>query len=74
MQRKMLDKNLDMSKIAEKYAMKYFSDLQKHFNLTNKQLIKILKSCVCKIKTKDFVKKSFIKKIKTIFKYIATSR
>ena len=75
MQKNLLDKNDDISKIAEKYAMKYFSDLQKHFDLTNKQLIKVLKTCVNKIKAKEFVKeKFFVKKIKGLFKYIATSR
>jgi hypothetical protein len=75
MQKNLLDKNDDISKIAEKYAMKYFSDLQKHFDLTNKQLIRVLKICVNKIKAKEFVKeKFFVKKIKDLFQYIATSR
>ena len=75
MQKNLLDKNDDISKIAEKYAMKYFSDLQKHFDLKNKQLIRVLKTCVNKIKAKEFVKeKFFVKKIKDLFQYIATSR
>lgn len=37
-------------KSAEKYALKYFSDLQNHFSLTDIQLIKLLKNCISKLK------------------------
>lgn len=44
-------------KSAEKYALKYFDDLQNHFNLTDIQLIKLLKNCISKVKRNSPQKK-----------------
>ena len=42
---------------AEKYALKYFRDLQHHFNLTDIQMIQLLKNCISGLKKNNFEKK-----------------
>lgn len=64
MYKKMLDKKENIVKNAEKYALKYLSDLQLHFNLDNQQLIKILKNCTTKLNSKQIKRewwKNFLK-------------
>ena len=45
-------------KNAEKYVFKYFKDLQKHFNLSDAQLITLLRNCISEIKNNS-VQKGF---------------
>ena len=52
MKENLLDKKEDNIKNAEKYALKYFSDLKAHFSLTDEQVLKVLKNCVLKLKRK----------------------
>ena len=42
---------------AEKYASKYFKDLQKHLKLTDAQMIRVLKNCMSNLKKRNFEKK-----------------
>ncbi len=59
MQENLLNKKKENNlKNAEKYAVKYFTDLQKHFNLTDLQLLKLIKNCGNRIK-KDKIKKKW---------------
>lgn len=53
----LLDKKNDSPKIAEKHITKYILDLQRHFSLSDSQVVKILSSCLCSMKKKDTVKK-----------------
>lgn len=50
MQEKTLNKKENNIKNAEKYTLKYLNDLQHHFNLTDKQIITLMKNCIFKIK------------------------
>lgn len=42
---------------AQKYAQKYFRDLQHHFNLTDIQMIQLLKNCIYGFKKNTTEKK-----------------
>lgn len=53
----LLDKLNDSPKIAEKHIIKYISDLQRHFSLSDVQTVKILNSCISVFKKKNTAKK-----------------
>lgn len=44
-------------KAAEKYALKYFDDLQTHFSLSDLQIISIIKNSLNKFKKRSREKK-----------------
>lgn len=52
MKENLLDKKRDNVKKAEKYVLKYFSDLQTHFSLSNEEVLKVLKNCILIFKRK----------------------
>lgn len=52
MQENLLAQKEDSVKNAEKYALKYFSDLQAHFSLSDDEVLKVVKNCVSKLKRK----------------------
>ena len=52
MKENLLEKKEDCVKKAEKYALKYFSDLQTHFSLSDDDVLKVIKSCLSKLKRK----------------------
>lgn len=53
----LLDRKNDNPKIAEKHINRYVLDLQRHFNLSDAQLVKILNNCISTYKKKDTSKK-----------------
>lgn len=53
----LLNKRDDNLKIAEKYIEKYTYDLQNHMELSDTQLVKLLNSCIAKIKRKNTEKR-----------------
>lgn len=57
MQENLLNKKNSDIHSAEKYIGKYLNDLQKHFSLSDEQLIKILKSSLNNIKKRTKEKK-----------------
>ncbi len=57
MQENLLNKKNSDLNSAEKYIGRYLKDLQKHFNLSDTQLIKILKNLIYKLKKKNHEKK-----------------
>lgn len=57
MQKNIVNKKDNDFKTAEKYTQKYFNDLQKHFSLTEEQLIKLAKKIIVIIKNKNKPKK-----------------
>lgn len=57
MQENLLNKKENKIKNAEKYALKYFKDLQYHFGMTDEQTIKLMKNCIFQIKRKHPPKK-----------------
>ena len=52
MKENLLDKRENSVRNAEKYALKYFSDLQSHFSLSDEDVLKVLKNCILKLKRK----------------------
>jgi hypothetical protein len=53
----LLDKKINGPKIAERHVDKYIYDLQRHFNLSDSQIVKVLNSCISNFKKKNIVKK-----------------
>ena len=66
MQKYLLTKKEHKIKNAEKYVFKYFEDLQKHFNLSDAQLIKLLKNCTTNIKNNSNKKNTLVVLLKTL--------
>lgn len=52
-----LDKKSESPQIAQKHIIKYISDLQRHFSLSDAQIVKILGSSISSFKKKDSTKK-----------------
>ena len=61
MRENLLNKKDNNTQIAEKYLKKYLSDLQKHLNLSEKQIIKILGNITTR--KKITTKKNYLNKI-----------
>lgn len=57
MRENLLNKKDNSVQSAEKYALRYFDDLRKHFNLTDLQLIDLLKNCISRLKRNNPQKK-----------------
>lgn len=57
MQEHLLNRKDNNFKAAEKYALKYFDDLQKHFSLSDMQIINILKNSLNSFKKRVNKKK-----------------
>ena len=57
MNENVLDKKNDSPKIAKKHVMRYIDDLQRHFNLSDEQIVKILTESIASFKKKDSTKK-----------------
>lgn len=57
MQEHLLNRKDNNYKAAEKYALKYFDDLQNHFSLSDMQIIYILKNSLSKFKKRSNKKK-----------------
>lgn len=57
MRENLLNKKDNSVQSAEKYALRYFDDLRKHFNLTDLQLIDLLKNCISRLKRNNHQKK-----------------
>lgn len=53
----LLDKKSESPKIAEKHINKYIYDLQRHFSLSDSQIINILNSCISIMKKKNTTRK-----------------
>lgn len=53
MQENLLNKKDSNTKIAEKYVGRYLNDLQKHFSLSDLQLMKILNNNVYLLKKRN---------------------
>lgn len=53
MQEHLLNRKDNNYKAAEKYALKYFDDLQTHFSLSDMQIIYILKNSLSKFKKRS---------------------
>ncbi len=63
MRENLLNKKDNNTQIAEKYLKKYLSDLQKHLNLSEKQIIKILDNITTRKKittNKNYLNKMII--------------
>lgn len=48
-----VNKNIDTEKRIERYFLRYTSDLKLHFNLSDKEILKILGKVISKIKNKE---------------------
>ncbi len=57
MRENLLNRKDNNFKAAEKYALKYFNDLQKHFLLSDVQMIGIIKTSLNNFKNRENKKK-----------------
>ena len=57
MNENVLDRKNDSPKIAQKHILRYIEDLQRHFSLTDSQIIKILNHSAASFRKKDTTKK-----------------
>ena len=57
MRENLLNRKDNNFRAAEKYALKYFNDLQKHFSLSDIQMIGIIKTALNRFKKRENQKK-----------------